>query len=103
MRMVAGGPDLTPADRARAARRIEVFLDRVAHTATTRAASSAEYLLDPDYVTGLNEGDMALAESLTGLAEDTSDEALLARTSRAWPHVEDLLRRLGHSPRGDGL
>lgn len=103
LHMVAGAPHLSPLDKARAARRVEVFLDRVAYTATTRAASSAEYLLDPDYATGLSKPDGALAARLIELVDDDSQEARLARTSQAWPHVEDLLRRLGHSPRRDGL
>lgn len=103
LHMVAGGPDLSPADRTRAARRVEVFLDRVAYTATTKAASSAEYLLDPDYATGLSKADSALAASLTGLADDESEEARLARTSQAWPHVEDLLRLLGRPQGKAGL
>lgn len=87
--------DLTPeSDRddvmPAAARRLEIFLDRLAASAT----SSSEYLLQAGYH-GADEAEERLRARLLDLLSDTS-----LREADAWREVEALAARLGH-PRGE--
>lgn len=78
------GPD---GDEAAAARRLEIFLDRVlADTA------SSSYLLHPSYESVLSDRERALAAALRRFAAEVPAEA---REGRAWARVARLLASLG--------
>lgn len=78
-------------DRGEAARRLEIFLDRLAWSAATSRELSAEYLLDDRYKSGLADPDLALREVLEGVAK----EAIRAKGSAGWPRFAACLRDLG--------
>ena len=80
--------DGTPA----AARRLEVFLDRVASSAETRS----DHLFHPAYAGVLSEGEGRLKGLLTDLVERAEPEV---RRTSAWAEVERLLDRFGWSDR----
>lgn len=82
-------------DRA-AARRLEMFLDRISWAAARQGERSHSYLLDPDY-TDLFSDDPATLRLRSLLADVGKDET--ARASAGWPHVEKLLTELGARPR----
>lgn len=78
------------AERA-AARRLEIFLDRLAYTASREGQLSAEYFLDPQYRGAFPEpADAELRESLLAVAGNAS-----VRGSVAWGRVAELLTSLG--------
>lgn len=78
-------------DRDEAARKLEIFLDRLAWSAATSHELSAEYLLDDRYENGLPDADLALRKVL----KDIAKEAREARGSAGWPRVAACLRELG--------
>lgn len=88
-------PMLDHPDDPVAARRLEIFLDRVAWAAATHDENSHRYLLDDAY-RDLVDANVADAE-LRGLVGRLLDAAVgsPARQSRGWRLVEDLLGRLG--------
>lgn len=75
-----------------AARRLEIFLDRLAFTAATSGPLAAEYLLDPRYAEDASSADRALRAGLQRLAEGLGDEA---HDSVGWPAVRRLLQSFG--------
>jgi hypothetical protein len=75
-----------------AARRLEIFLDRLAFTAATAGPLAAEYLLDPRYEEDASASDRALRAGLLRLAESLDDAA---HDSVGWPSVRRLLRSFG--------
>jgi hypothetical protein len=75
-------------DRAAQARRLEIFLDRLACEAT--AATS--HLGDFRYEGALSPGERALRDRLSAFAGAVSDAE---RSTGAWSEVEKLLARLG--------
>jgi hypothetical protein len=82
-----------------AARRLEIFLDRISWTAARHGSRSHVYLLDPDYQ-DLFADDPAttrLRHVLAGLLQLREGDP--ARTSRGWAHVENMLLELGGRPR----
>lgn len=82
--------DLDPGlgDMAVAARRLEIFLDRVAAGAETRS----DHLFHPAYAGVLLPGEARLKQLLAELVLNADDEV---RGSPAWSEVERLLDRLG--------
>lgn len=74
-----------------AARTLEIFLDRLAWAASTNRERSAEYLLDPRYLSGLSDADRELWSLLRTL-ELANDEV---RSSVGWSRVVACLRELG--------
>jgi hypothetical protein len=87
---MAMAPEDAPS--APAARRLEVFLDRLAFKAATSGALAAEHLLDPRYAEDASSADRALRAGLQRLADDLGDEA---RESVGWPAVRGLLQSFG--------
>ena len=75
-----------------AARKLEIFLDRVA----CHSADDASFLLDPAYSSLHDKGDENLAQALRGVAP------LAAGDGPGRAMVRDLLARLGGSPRDAG-
>ncbi|MDN7121466.1 hypothetical protein INN71_08690 [Nocardioides sp. ChNu-153] len=75
------------------ARLLEIFLDRVAWRAATQRADSAAYLLDDAYESSVGTADRALKAALRALGDRPE-----AADSPAWPHVRELLERLGEPP-----
>nr|WP_090341737.1 SIR2 family protein [Mycolicibacterium malmesburyense]CRL71793.1 hypothetical protein CPGR_02086 [Mycolicibacterium malmesburyense] len=89
-------PMLDGSDDRAAARRLEMFLDRICWATARQNERAHSYLLDPDY-TDLFIGDPAslhLRDLLAALAKDD-----VARGSAGWPHVEKALTALGARPR----
>lgn len=76
---------------AEASRMLEIFLDRLCWKSASEGELVAEYLLDDDYETGLNEADLALRKLLRKLRS----EASVAESSHGWKRVQHLLRILG--------
>lgn len=74
------------AELAAAARRLEVFLDRLVAGSST----SSEYLLSVGYH-GVDEAEERLRERLLDLLRDTS-----LQTTEAWEEVDRLAKRLGY-------
>lgn len=91
-------PMLESTDTLAAARRLEIFLDRVSWAAARADQRSHAHLLDPHY-DDLFANDAAatrLRELLAPLVKlDTDDPA---RKSSAWKRVESLLKDLGAEP-----
>jgi hypothetical protein len=86
-------------DDEAAARRLEIFLDRISWAAATQGQRSHVYLLDSDYKDLLADKPAStrlrdLLEALVDLPEDDP-----ARKSNAWPQVEAMLTDLGARPR----
>ena len=84
-----------------AARRLEIFLDRVSWKATTKGPASSSYLLHPHYldlfaedhaITRLRERLLSLADEL-----DTDDAS---RTGTGWQQLNAFLFQLGRRERG---
>ena len=75
-----------------AARRLEIFLDRVAAGAETRA----DHLFHPAYAGVLSEGEEELKRLMQGVLEGASPAV---RVTPAWAEVERLLRRFGWNGR----
>jgi hypothetical protein len=73
-----------------AARRLEIFLDRVSCTATTQGPASDPYLLHPDYKDLFIEdhSKIRLREMLCTLVHLLDTEDPVCKNS-AWNHVED--------------
>lgn len=89
-------------DDAVAARRLEIFLDRISWAASREGERSHAYLLDPNYE-DLFANDPAtkrLRDLLSALVQLPEDEP--ARTSRGWVHVETMLTELGGRARLPG-
>ena len=78
-----------PRDVARAARRLEILLDRVA----AGAASATEHLFEARYEPVLSSGERALKALLLKLVEQATPEV---RSAPAWAEVERMLVRLGY-------
>ncbi|MGE2736086.1 SIR2 family protein [Mycolicibacterium vaccae] len=74
------------------ARQLEMFLDRICWKAATGDDWAAQYLLDPDYESGLRENERALRDSLFRFMADVGEDA---KTSPGWPLVVETLRALG--------
>lgn len=93
-------PMLESTDTLAAARRLEIFLDRVSWAAARADQRSHAHLLDPHY-DDLFANDAAatrLRELLAPLVKlDPGDPA---RRSSAWERLESLLTDLGAAPRG---
>lgn len=66
----------------------EIFLDRIAHLAT----SLGSHLLDDDFAGLLGDADLRLKGLLTSLQRDADAEV---RRSDGWARVEEMLRALG--------
>jgi hypothetical protein len=77
-------------DDASAARRLEIFLDRLLADAT----SSAAHLLDPGYEHGLSEPERQLRDALLAFRRTARRLEPELRESPAWAPVEDFLERL---------
>lgn len=73
---------------ARAARRLEVFLDRVAAQA---AADERSYVLDPRYLDLVPLADRPLVERLTDIGRD------VAGAAPTWATLRNVLRSYGAS------
>jgi hypothetical protein len=87
--------------RKSAGRLLEVFLDRVAWTASRQDPEAAQYLLDARYDEGFTEQpDVDLREALVSLIDGLPPGAV---TSSAWPIVEKALLALGGKDRMRGL
>lgn len=92
-------PMLESTDTLAAARRLEIFLDRVSWAAARADQRSHAHLLDPHY-DDLFANDAAatrLRELLAPLVNLDPDDP--ARTSSAWERLESLLTDLGAAPR----
>ena len=76
-----------PSEIARAARRLEIFLDYL-----LARVHSATYLLDPRFDRLLNEHDKELAANLRGIARGTEPAA---RKGPLWQQFTKFLRELG--------
>ena len=83
--MLESGPD-------DAARKLEIFLDRLGWAAATHHAVAAEYLLDDRYQSALSDEDRRLRDLLSELM-DRADAA--TRASSGWARVAACLRDLG--------
>lgn len=82
-----------------AARRLEIFLDRMSWAAARHSSRSDAYLLDPDYA-DLFEDDhpsVRLREVLEPLVALPANDP--ARRSSGWRRVEEMLTELGGRPR----
>jgi hypothetical protein len=76
----------------RAARTLEIFLDRLAWSAMQGGELAAEYLLDPSYREGASGEDLALSAALEKFLNELPDDA---RQSAGWPRVAQTLTALG--------
>ena len=88
-----GAADDLPA----AARRLEVFLDRVAWAALRKSELAGEYLLDDRYASGYTDADRALRRALEPLVAAAGSEAT---ESTGWAKAERFLLSLGFDPGG---
>ncbi len=77
---------------AAAARRLEIFLDRLAWTCTVTGDGRAAYLLNPAYVVGSSDDDQAVRKALLNLEQVVHQHPDSAGASL----VRELLRELGH-------
>jgi SIR2-like protein len=80
------------ADAPAAARRLEIFLDRVA----ANALNASVHLFDPRYANVLSDGEKEVRDLLDRLYVAASPAA---RESQAWIEIEKLLARLGRKAR----
>lgn len=80
------------ASSSEGARKLEIFLDRVCWKAASTDDWAAQYLLDPDYESGLTPNERALRNSLMEFINSVSDSA---KQSAGWPIVESMLAALG--------
>jgi SIR2-like domain len=85
---------LDDGSQVEAARKLEIFLDRLGWAAASKHELSAEYLLDERYATGLSPQERALRDVLR-LVENASSDA---KASPGWSRVADCLRDLGAQP-----
>lgn len=90
---------LESADTLAAARRLEIFLDRVSWAAARADQRSHAHLLDPHYddLFADDPADSRLRELLATLVSLGPDDP--ARKSSAWERVESLLKDLGADSR----
>lgn len=86
---------LSEADRAEAARRLEIFLDYL----VSRTRDAAHLLVGERFDPLLTDGERALRDGLAAfVAAITGPHAAAVRGTVAWPQVERLLRGLGFEP-----
>ena len=84
-------PMARDASGAEAARRLEIFLDRLVWRASTHHDLAAEYLLDDRYASSLGKGDLELRDALSHLRE----VGPAAKDSAAWRRIAQALKELG--------
>ena len=87
------------ADVPAAARRLEIFLDRLCWKAVSVNDRAAEYLLDDRYTSSLKAEDSELRTALLKLAADTSPG--VKAKSLGWQRIEAVLNDLGLRPSVD--
>lgn len=80
-----------------AARRLEIFLDRVCWQAASISDRAAEYLLDDRYLSSLTQEDLELRAALLRLTSDVSERG--KANSMGWKRIEAVLEDLGHRSR----
>ncbi|MCH9729235.1 MAG: SIR2 family protein [Actinomycetia bacterium] len=80
-----------------AARRLEIFLDRVSWRATTKGPASSSYLLHPDYqdLFAKDVPTNKFRERLLELANELETDYAFCHSSRGWNQVTELLAQLG--------
>jgi hypothetical protein len=83
-------------DSSRAARLLEIFLDRVAWAALQTGEVAAEYLLDERYAAGASTADKALRDALVTFLQQLPPQAT---ASAGWSKTAALLRSLGADPK----
>jgi len=95
-------PMLDSKDPQKAARLLEIFLDRVSWKATTHGPGSSTYLLHPDYQDLFTDEEPVtkLREKLGGLVKEFDPSNSLWAT-RGWKQVAELLSQLGDDRFGD--
>lgn len=86
----------TIADVPNAARRLEIFLDRLCWKAISVHDRAAEYLLDKRYLSSLTHEDHELRTALLQLADSLSPDA--KSKSPGWKRIEAVLSDLGWRP-----
>jgi hypothetical protein len=87
-----------PSDQS-AARRLEIFLDRISWKAATSGSASSSYLLHPDYQDLFADEDATkkLRRRLVNLIVKLEDDDI--RLARGWDKVEKMLKQLGAGER----
>ena len=95
-------PMLDSQDPQKAARLLEIFLDRVSWKATTHGPASSTYLLHRDYQDLFTDEEPVtkLREKLGGLVKEF-DPSNSVWASRGWKQVAELLSQLGDDRFGD--
>jgi SIR2-like protein len=88
------------ADIRRAARLLEIFLDRLCWKANSVHDRAAEYLLDDRYLSSLTAEDKELRDALLRLEADVSPS--VKSKSPGWQRIEAVLRDLGRRPHAEG-
>ncbi|RDH76899.1 SIR2 family protein [Mycolicibacterium moriokaense] len=84
------------ADVRKAARLLEIFLDRLCWKAASETDRAAEYLLDDSYLSSLTAEDRELREALLSLVNNTSRD--VQSKSPGWKRIEAVLHDLGWRP-----